>query len=74
MLMLQGERGAAGKRIAPHKIVRPIALFLVAILAGRLLWHARHCTGPTQADVCPLAGSKAATVNTNAHTFRGVKQ
>jgi hypothetical protein len=29
---------------------------VLTILAARLLWHAPRCTGPTQADRCPLAG------------------
>lgn len=36
-----------------------ILLGALAILAGIALWHAPRCTGPTQADICPLAGSRS---------------
>jgi hypothetical protein len=40
------------------------------VLAAYMLWHAPRCTGPTQADVCPLAGAlKAKGVNTLVHPY-----
>ena len=40
-----------------------LGLGALAFIGGALLVHAPRCTGPTQADRCPLAGSSKASVS-----------
>jgi len=57
---------------APHQIALAAILLASAILFLPVLWRAPRCTGPTQADVCPLAG-KASVPNTSVPAYRDNK-
>jgi hypothetical protein len=46
-----------------------ILLATLAIIVGAILTQAPRCTGPTQADRCPLAGG----FNTSVNAYGGKK-